>query len=120
MSDLKKQLLDIYRNNKSLLVLMGLLFLFSVFVMIYAIVGIDPNSAVVKIGYGDIGGYRDGSWFNMLTFPVLAVVFGVLHNFLAIKIYEKQGGGVAKVFLAVSILLVVGMFIVLIRLLGES
>lgn len=120
MNKLKETLLKIYSEQKGLLTLMAVLLVLGVIALIYFMVAIDPDSAVMKIGYGDIGGYRDGTWTDMLAFPILAVVFGVLHNFLAMKIFEKQGSGVAKVFVVVSLVLLVGTFIVFLRLLGES
>ena len=120
MGNLKKTFLTVYREQKWLLAFMAINFLFSVFVFIYSVLAINPTSAVVKIGYGDIGGYRDGAWTNMLAFPILAVLFGVVHNFLALKIFERRGDGMAKVIVGVSFLLLVGAFVVLLRLLGEN
>ena len=73
--DLKK----VYAEEKIMLALMIVNFLASVGLLILGIININPNIAVVKIGYGDIGGYRDGSWVDMLTFPLLAIIFGVFH-----------------------------------------
>ena len=56
----------------------------------------------------------------MLAFPILAVLFGVVHNFLALKIFERRGDGMAKVIVGVSFLLLIGAFVVLLRLLGEN
>lgn len=120
MQSLKNTFLKIFREQRGLFILMSLNFLFSLFVLIFSITTLNPDGAVVKIGYGDIGGYRDGTWIDMLTFPILAILFGVLHNFLAVKIYEKHGSGVTKLFVAISFLLLIGTFIVLSRLLGEG
>lgn len=120
MRNLKKSFITIFKEQRGLFILMGLNFLFGLFVLIFSLVTLNPDGAVVKIGYGDIGGYRDGTWVDMLTFPILSIIFGVLHNFLAVKIYEKHGDGIAKVFVVVSFLLLVGTFIVLTRLLGEG
>ena len=89
---------------------------------------------MVKVSYGDIGryqggewssmsnsgGYHDGSWMNMFAFPLLALVFGGLHNLLAVKLYGKRGVAMAKVLVAISIGLVIFTFVVLARLLGEG
>lgn len=120
MKSLKDAFLKVYREQRVLFVMMILTFLFGVFVIIFSIVSINPNSAVVRIGYGDIGGYRDGSWTNLLAFPLLALLFGVFHNFLALRIFEKRGDGVAKVFVVITFLLLVGAFVIFLRLLGES
>ena len=114
--DLKK----IYQNERGMLILMILNLLLAIALLVFSIVKLNPNSAVVKIGYGDIGGYRDGSWTNMIAFPLLAILFGVLHNLLALRIYHKRGGGMTKFFLITTTALILGAFVVLIRLLGEG
>ena len=35
--------------------------LLSTTLFIFAIIHLNPNAPVVKVGYGDIGGYRDGN-----------------------------------------------------------
>lgn len=103
-----------------MLVLMILNLLASVALFIFSIINLNPNIAVVKIGYGDIGGYRDGSWVDMLAFPVLALILGVFHNLVALKIYHKRGAGMTKFFILTTTALIAGTLIVLIRLLGEG
>lgn len=116
VEDLKK----IYAEERIMLILMGLNLIASLALFIFGIVNLDPSVAVVKIGYGDIGGYRDGSWVDMLTFPLLALVFGVFHNFIALNIFHKRGAGMTKFFLLVTSALILGAFIVLIRLSREG
>ncbi|MBR3386199.1 hypothetical protein IKG68_01340 [Candidatus Saccharibacteria bacterium] len=114
--DLKK----IYAGERLMLILMVVNLLLAALLLIVGIVNINPDVAVVKVGYGDIGGYRDGNWTDMLAFPILAVVFGVLHNFVALNVYHKRGAGMTKFFLVVTTALIVGAFIVLIRLSKEG
>ena len=116
IEDFKK----IYFEERWMLIFMLLNLAFSIFVFVFSITHLNPNSAVAKIGYGDIGGYRDGSWTDMLAFPILALVFGVLHAFIAVKIYHRRGSGMTKFFLITTTTLLVGTFIVLIRLLQEG
>ena len=87
---------------------------------IFAVIRLNPSASVVKVGYGDIGGYRDGSWTDMFAFPLLAIIFGIFHNLLAVRIFHKRGGGMTKFFLLATTTLILGSFLVLIRLLGES
>ena len=117
---LKEDLVDIYKKNRGILSLMILNLLFSIGLFIFSLASLNPESAVVKIGYGDIDGYRDGTWVDMLSFSLLAIVLGVFHNFLAIVIFKKRGKIMAKFFLGISIFLILGAFLVLIRLLGEG
>ena len=134
MEKFKENFVEIYKKKHSLFWLMVLLMLLSVALLVFSLITLKPSSSVVKVGYGDIGryqggewtsmansgGYHDGSWVNMLAYPLLALMFGVLHNFLAIKLYEKRGEGMAKIWLITSIGLVLGTFLVLVRLLGEG
>lgn len=134
MEKFKENFVEIYKKKHGLFWLMVLLMLLSVALLVFSLITLKPSSSVVKVGYGDIGryqggewtsmansgGYHDGSWVNMLAYPLLALMFGVLHNFLAIKLYEKRGEGMAKIWLMTSIGLMLGTFLVLVRLLGEG
>lgn len=116
----KEDIIKIYQTERGVLILMILNLLISIALLIFSLINLNPNSAVVKVGYGDIGGYRDGSWTDMLAFPLLAAIFGILHNLLALRIFHKRGSGMTKFFLIITTALITGTFLVLIRLLGES
>lgn len=120
MKTFKEDFIKIYRTERWLLILMILNFLLSVILLVFACLKLNPNASVVKIGYGDIGGYRDGAWTDMLAFPLLAILFGIFHNLLALRIFNKRGGGMTKFFLITTTALILGSFLVLIRLLGEG
>lgn len=120
MKSLKEDFIKIVQTERGLLLVMVLDLLLSIALIIFSVVNLNPDSAVVKVGYGDIGGYRDGSWVDNLAFPLLAVIFGVFHNLLALRIFHKRGSGMAKFFLIITTLLILGTFLVLLRLLGEG
>lgn len=134
MKNFREYMGEIYRGHRGLLILMSLLFLMSLAFFVFSLVSLSPSSAIVKVGYGDIGsfagddltgmrlagGYRDGSWANMLTFSFLSVIVGVLHNMIAIRLYKRRGEGIAKAFVIISMFVIIGAFIVLMRLLSEG
>ena len=134
MKNFRTSIIEIYRENRSLLVFMILSFMLAAGLLVFSLTKLDSTSAVVKVGYGDIGryqggewssmansgGYYDASWTEMLAFPALALIFGLLHNLLAVKLYSKKGAGVAQVFVIYSICLALATFVVLSRLLGEG
>lgn len=120
MKTFKKDFIKIYHSERGILILMIFNFLFSIALLIFSLVQLNPNSSVIKIGYGDIGGYHDGTWVDMLTFPIIAIIFGVLHNLLALRIFHKRGGGMTKFFLITTTALIASTFLVLLRLLGEG
>lgn len=115
-----EDLRQIYAEERIMFAFMALNIIASLALLIFSIASLDPSIAVVKIGYGDIGGYRDGSWTDMLAFPLLALIFGIFHNFIALKIYHKRGAGMTKFFILVTSALILGAFVVLIRLSREG
>ena len=120
MSDLKTDFIKIYQTERGLFLFMILNLLISLGLLIFSILSLNPNASVVKVGYGDIGGYHDGTWIGLLTFPILAIIYGVFHNILAIRIFHKRGSGMAKFFLITTTGLILATILVLVRLLGEA
>ncbi|MBQ6410051.1 hypothetical protein IJI18_02210 [Candidatus Saccharibacteria bacterium] len=120
MKYFKEDIKKIYQNERIMLMMMILNLLASIALTIFSLAKINPASSVIKVGYGDIGGYRDGSWTDLIAFPLLAILFGILHNFIAVRIYHKRGAGMTKFFLITTSVLIIGSFIVLIRLTQES
>lgn len=119
---------EIVREQKGLLAAMIGLAAMSLILLVIALVTLRPQTTVVITGYGDVygelagltGGYRRESWLNMLAFPILALLFGVVHNFLAVRVYQKYGRDAALVLVVVTMLLVVATVLVIFRLLGEG
>ena len=120
MKDYKADFKKIYQSERIMLVLMIFNFIAALVLAIFSLSKINPASSVVKVGYGDIGGYRDGSWTDLIAFPLLAILFGILHNFIAIRVYHKRGAGMTKFFLITTSVLIFGGFIVLIRLVSQE
>ena len=120
MKTFKEDLIAIYNTDRGVLVLMILNFILAVALLVFSLINLNTNSTVVKIGYGDIGGYRDGTWVDMIAYSLLAVTFGIFHGLLALRIFHKRGGGMAKFFLVITSMLILGVFLVLFRLLGEG
>ncbi len=110
----------IYQTERLMLVLMILNLLAALALLIFGLINLNPASPIVKVGYGDLGSYRDGPWTEMLTFPILAIILGVFHNLIAIKIFHKRGGGITKFFVITTSALIAGAFVVLIRLVGQG
>lgn len=107
-----------YRKQRGMVVAMGVLAVMSLILLVITLVNIRPQNMQIFIGYSDIDSYQKGSWVNMLTFVVLAVVFGFLHNVLALKVFQKYGKDSAMVVIFATMLLVVGAMVMLFRVLG--
>ena len=120
MKDYKEDLKKIYTTERLMLVFMIINLLASVALTVFCLVRVNPSSSIIKVGYGDIGGYRDGSWTDLIAFPLLAILLGIMHNFIAVRIYHKRGAGMTKFFLTTTLVLILGAFIVLARLTQEG
>ncbi len=118
---------EVSRKQKGLMMAMGAVALMSVALLVFSFTALRPQNTVVIVGYGDVygeiagisGGYRRDSWVNMLAFPILAVVFGVVHNLLILRVYRRYGKDTALMVAVATMLLIVGTFVILLRLLGE-
>jgi hypothetical protein len=120
MKDITSSLKTIYKEERLMFILMLLNVVLSLALLVFSFVKLNPGAAVIKIGYGDIGGYRDGTWSEMLAFPLIAIIFGFFHNIIAVRVFKKRGAGMTKFFLITTTTLIIGAFIVLIRLLKEG
>jgi hypothetical protein len=134
MKNIPENFKKIFESHKGLLASQAFLLVISIALFIFSLLNLGSNAMVVKTSYGDIGRYQGGDWSSMansggyhddvwterFAFPILALVFGVLHNLLAVRIFEKKGSSVAFYFVLFSIFLVFSTFIVLGRLLGEG
>lgn len=118
---------EVARKQKPLMIAMIILAVASAILLVFSLTTLRPQNTVVIVGYGDVygeisgisGGYRRDSWMNMLAFPVLALIYGLVHNVMILKVYRKYGRDAAMMIAVASILLVVGTFVVIFRLLGE-
>ncbi|MBR3204700.1 hypothetical protein IKF81_03390 [Candidatus Saccharibacteria bacterium] len=123
----------IFKNDKDLLLLMLVLFVFGIVIGTHAILNFKVGGTTMYIGYSDIGefsggefmslwnsgGYRTGGWVDVAIFPVLGLILGVFHNLFAIQIYNRKNKGFAVLFVLLSILICIGAFVLLLRILGE-
>lgn len=118
---------EISHKQKGLLLLMVALAVMTVVVLIAMALVLHPQSSVVIVGYSDVygeitgltGGYRRDSWLNLLAFPLLAVVFGLVHAVIAMRLYQKYGKETALMVVIASMVLFAGMMVTLLRLVGE-
>ena len=68
MKEYKEDFKKIYKNERTTLALMILNLILSIALVVVSLIKLNPSSSVIKVGYGDIGGYRDGSWTDLIAF----------------------------------------------------
>jgi len=118
---------EICRKQKGLMAAMIVMVVMAVVLLVFALVVLRPQNNIVIVGYGDVygeiaglsGGYRRDNWLNMMAFPILAVVFGVLHSLIVLRVYQRYGKQTAFMIVGVTMLLIVSAFVVVLRLVGE-
>ena len=133
MKDIGAGLKKIFQKDKSLLLMMTMLFVMGLLLVLHTLLHFKSGGTTMYIGYSDIGeftggdflslwnsgGYRTGGWAEMIVFPILGVVLGILHNLFAIQAYNRRGKGFAIIVIILSMLVAAGAFVLLLRLLGE-
>ena len=118
---------EICRKQKGLMVAMIIMVVMAVVLLMFALITLRPKNNIVIVGYGDVygeiaglsGGYRRDNWLNMLAFPILALVFGVLHSLITLRLYQRYGKQTPMVMVGVTMLLIASTFVVIWRLIGE-
>ena len=134
MKNLGETFAEIRKEHRKLFVAGVILTALSVILLGFSLFSMKFSSATVRVGYADIGsyqggevdeirsnsGYVSGKWMEMLAFPLLAVVLGVMHNLIAVKLYQRRGEAMSLAFVIMSIAVVAGAILVLMRLLGEG
>lgn len=133
MKDIGAGFRKIFREEKGLFAMMLALFVMGAVLVLHTFLHFKAGGTTMYIGYSDIGeftngdplslwnsgGYRTGGWAEMAVFPILGLILGVLHNLFAIQAYKRRGKGFAIVVVLTSMLIAVGAFVLLLRLLGE-
>lgn len=120
MSNVKKLFSSIFREQRGFFALLAINILLGVVLCLISCFSIKLDTVGVKIGYGDIGGYKDGTWTDMLVFPVLALLFGMVHAAIAVRIFGRHGDGMAKVFTFITTILLIGLYVLFFRLINEG
>lgn len=106
-------------RQKGLMALMIVMGVMALILLILTLLNLNVQNMQVIVGYSDVhGGYQKGSWVSMLGFALLAVVCGFLHNVLAAKVFQKYGKDSAMVIVLMTMLVLLGAFVVLLRVLG--
>jgi hypothetical protein len=120
MKDIKEDFLKLWHEGRGLIAGMAGLFGVGIFLIFDSLFTLRPGEIVTRIGYDDLGGYRDGNWSYMLAFLILGVMLAFVHNLIAVRLFAQKGKAFAGLFLAMSMFVGVIAIIYLGKLLGEA
>ncbi len=119
MKELLETFKTLYRDDRGVLVMMIGLVLVGSVLFVLPLVSLNPAVPRIWARYTDVSsGYAEGSWWYLVSFSVLALVLTVGHSLIAARLYEKKGAGVAKMFLTVSIVVVLVAISYLLKIVG--
>lgn len=121
MKELAEDYKSIFKKDRGLLWWMGLDFLLSVWLFVLPIANLDPAKPKVWARYSDIGnGYSQGDWWYLLSFSILAIVLGVGHVLISARLYTKRGKDIARLFLGMSVAIIIIAIRFLMSIVGEG
>lgn len=111
----------VLRKKRDVFAMMIVLCLMNIPLFIAPIVTLDSSLPKMKVRFSDIYTrvFSQEVWYYMLAFSLLAVVLGLGHNLIALRLTKKRGAAVAKLFLGASIMVTVFAFAFLMRILTE-
>lgn len=111
----------VLRKKRDVFAMMIILCLMNIPLFIAPIVTLDGSLPKMKVRFSDIyiRVFSQEVWYYMLAFSLLAVVLGLGHNLIALRLTKKRGAAVAKLFLGASIMVTVFAFAFLMRILTE-
>jgi len=108
MKELAEDFKSIAKKDKNLFVWMAANFLLSLFYFINAIINVDASVAKSVVRYSDIkNGYDKSDWWYFFSFAIIAITLGVGHTLISARIYTKRGRDIARLFLAITMIITV-------------
>ena len=108
MKELSEDFKSIAKKDKNLFVWMAVNFLLSLWYFILPLINLNAGHAKIWARYSDIdNGYAQSDWWYLVSFAIIAFVFGVGHTLLAARLYTKRGKDIARLFLTLSIIITI-------------
>lgn len=104
MKKITEGLRAIWGKDKLMIAVMILNLLLGLTLFVTGLLSLSPGNLMTNVGYADMGGYREGSWYYFVGFMALGLIVAVAHNVIAIWLYEEKGRGTASTFLVAGML----------------
>lgn len=120
MKELVADFKTIFKKDKGLLVWMMANFGLAVWLFLMPIVNLNPSSKQVFVRYSDLSSYSNSDWWYLTSFSVIAVAIGVGHTLLAARLYSKRGRDISRLFLGISVVILVVAICFLRNIIGEG
>ncbi|MBP5633466.1 hypothetical protein J6X13_00840 [Candidatus Saccharibacteria bacterium] len=120
MKELAEDFKSIAKKDRSLFWWMTIDFLLSLWLFLIPIFRLVPGGPRIWVWYSDINSYGQSDWWYLLGFSIVALTLGVGHILLAARLWSKRGKDIARLFLAVSTIIILIGVKFLLNIVGEG
>ena len=120
MKELAEDFKSIAKKDRNLFWWMTINFLLSLWLFLIPIFNLNASTPKIWAWYSDITSYGREDWWYPLAFSIVALTLGVGHILLAARLYTKRGKDIARLFLAISMIIIIIGIRFLLNILGEG
>lgn len=121
MKEIAEDFKAIAKKDRALFVWMAANFLLSLWLFLIPLFNLNSGRAKIWARYSDIdNGYAQSDWWYLLAFSLIAIAMGVGHTLLAARLYTKRGKDLARLFLLISMIILVVGIRFLLNIIGEG
>jgi hydrogenase/urease accessory protein HupE len=121
MKELVEDFKAIAKKDRSLFIWMAVNFLLSIWLFLIPLFNLNSGRAKIWARYSDIdNGYAQSDWWYLLGFSLIAIAMGIGHTLLAARLWTKRGKDLARLFLFISMIILVVGIRFLLNIIGEG
>ena len=108
MKEIGEDFKTIAKKDRSLFVWMGINFILSAWLFLMPFFNLDSSRAKIYARYSDINhSYAQSDWWYLVSFSVIALTLGVGHILLSARLFTKRGKDIARLFLFITMIIIV-------------
>lgn len=120
MKEIAADFRTIFKKDKGLLVWMAVNFGLAIWLFLIPLLHLDPTDKQVFVRYSDLTSYSNSDWWYLLSFSIIALAMGIGHTLLGARLFSKRGRDVARLFLGISIAMIIIALCFLRKIIGEG
>ena len=121
MKEISEDFKLIAKKDRNLFVWMTANFLLSLWLFLIPLFNLNSGRAKIWARYSDIdNGYAQSDWWYLLAFSLIAIAMGIGHTLLAARLYTKRGKDLARLFLLISMVILIVGIRFLLNIIGEG